>query len=410
MSGSERGGRSETEAAALARLSAARTRLVLERPFLGALILYLPLHAHSRCRSFATDARALYFNPAYVLSLAFPDVQFMLAHQVLHCALGHLIRRGARLRARWDRACDYAVNGLLIDDGMKAPPEAGWNPAYRGLSAEEIYPLLPQTEDGPTLDEHGFGKGEGGGLPQHWADGPPLDPLADEAILEAHRDGLDEVGFRQPTARAANSLAQTWRSRMAASALEAARAGRLAAHWGAVADAALEPRLPWRALLERFLARVARDDYSFARRSRREGEALLPGMESGEANLVVAIDTRGSIPREALERFVEEVDALKAQIRASIALLLCDASLDPGAPLRFLPWERIVLPEGASGGGSTRFAPVFEWVEREPLRPDALLYFTDAEGEFPDRAPDYPVMWLVMGNAPVPFGERVQLN
>ena len=404
MSGSDRQG--DTEAAALTRLAAARTRLVLERPFLGALILYLPLQARGRCRSLATDARSLYFNPAYVLSLAFAEVQFMLAHQALHCALGHFTRRGARPHAKWDRACDYAVNGLLIDDGMKAPPDAAWNPAYRGLSAEEIYPLLPDEEAEVTLDEHWFGAGLSGERRLRGADRPETDL----EHLELHRDGLDEAGFQLPAAGEVLALAETWRSRLAASALEAARAGRLAAHWGALADAAIEPRLPWRALLERFLARVARDDYSFARRSRREGEALLPGMESGEASLVVAIDTSGSIPRQALERFVEEVDALKGQIRASIALLLCDAALAPGAPLRFFPWERIALPDGVSGGGGTRFTPVFEWVEQEPLRPDALLYFTDAEGEFPDRAPDYPVMWLVMGNAPVPFGERVPFN
>jgi predicted metal-dependent peptidase len=158
------------------------------------------------------------------------------------------------------------------------------------------------------------------------------------------------------------------------------------------------------------MMRAARDDFSFARRSRREGEALLPGMESGEANLVVAVDTSGSIPREALEDFLEEVDALKGQIRASIALLLCDAALAQGMPSRFFPWEPIALPDTVAGGGGTRFTPVFEWVESEPVRPDALLYFTDAEGEFPERAPDYPVMWLVTGNAPVPFGERVQFN
>jgi len=406
MNGSDRSDRSEIEAAALARLSAARTRLILERPFLGALILYLPLHARRRCRSLATDARTLYFNPAYVLSLAFSEVRFMLAHQALHCALGHFARRGARLRARWDRACDYAVNGLLIDDGMKAPSEAAWNPAFRGLSAEAIYPLLPDEEGGAALDEHWFGAGKGGELMLRNADNPE----ADQAHLEAHRDGFDEVGVQLPTAGEALALAETWRSRMAASALEAARAGRLAGHWGALANAALEPRLPWRALLERFLMRVARDDYSFARRSRREGEALLPGMESGEANLVVAVDTSGSIPREALDDFIEEVDALKGQVRASIALLLCDAAIAPGTPMRFFPWEPIALPEGARGGGGTRFTPVFEWVESEPVRPDALLYFTDAEGEFPERAPEYPVMWLVTGNAPVPFGERVQLR
>src|SRR3990172_3004803 len=215
MSGSDRQG--DTEAAALTRLSAARTRLILERPFLGALILYLPLDARGRCRSLATDARTLYFNPAYVLSLTFPETQFMLAHEALHCALGHFARRGGRLRAKWDMACDYAVNGLLIDDGMKAPPEAAWNPAFRGLSAEEIYPLLPQGEPGATLDEHWFGVGQGGEPEARTADRSE----ANQARLETHRDGFDEVGLRPPAAGEALALAETWRSRMAASALEA---------------------------------------------------------------------------------------------------------------------------------------------------------------------------------------------
>src|SRR3972149_2615082 len=86
------------------------------------------------------------------------------------------------------------------------------------------------------------------------------------------------------------------------------------------------------------------------------------------------------------------------------------AAIARGTPMRFFPWEPIALPEGARGGGGTRFTPVFEWVESEPVRPDALLYFTDAEGEVPERAPEYPVMWLVTGNAPVPFGERVQFS
>ncbi|MEO7404831.1 MAG: VWA-like domain-containing protein, partial [Burkholderiales bacterium] len=59
---------------------------------------------------------------------------------------------------------------------------------------------------------------------------------------------------------------------------------------------------------------------------------------------------------------------------------------------------------------STRFTPVFEWIEAEGRRPDALVYFTDAQGEFPATEPPYPVLWLVQGNGPVPFGERVQLN
>ncbi len=56
------------------------------------------------------------------------------------------------------------------------------------------------------------------------------------------------------------------------------------------------------------------------------------------------------------------------------------------------------------------YTPAFGWTESEPERLYGLPYFTGAEGEFPERAPVYPVMWLVIGNALVPVGERVQLN
>ncbi len=39
-----------------------------------------------------------------------------------------------------------------------------------------------------------------------------------------------------------------------------------------------------------------------------------------------------------------------------------------------------------------------------------LIYFTDAEGVFPQNEPHFPVVWLVKGKAKVPFGERIQLN
>ena len=66
--------------------------------------------------------------------------------------------------------------------------------------------------------------------------------------------------------------------------------------------------------------------------------------------------------------------------------------------------------DDGSGGGGTSFLPAFGWVAAERLRPDLLLYFTDAAGDFPRQAPDYPVVWLVKGRGKVPWGERIQLN
>lgn len=389
-------------AGALTRLVAARARLTVDRPFLGALALALPLLPRGQCRSVATDGRAFYFNPEYVERSDAGTLQFLLAHEALHCALGHFARRKGRLRERWDHACDFAVNGLLADDGMRLPSGAAVDSRYRRLSAEEVYAQLGAEAVLIPLDEHWFDAPAGTA-----AEGA----LADEAFLQAHRDGLDEVEFRLGAGVDAEELAGEWRRRTALAALEAEQAGRLAGHFREALRSYVEPRLSWRELLARFLVAAARDDYSFLRRGRREsgarGEALLPGMQSDALEVAVALDTSASIGRPQLEAFVEEVDALKSQLRARVRLMLCDAELAPGMPLDFEPWEPIDLPAQLPGGGGTRFTPVFEWLEREPVQPAALVYFTDGEGEFPAHAPRVPVLWVVLGRAEVPFGERV---
>jgi len=62
------------------------------------------------------------------------------------------------------------------------------------------------------------------------------------------------------------------------------------------------------------------------------------------------------------------------------------------------------------GGRATRFIPVFEWLEKQDRKPDLLLYFTDAEGQFPEIEPMMPVVWLIKGKQKVPWGQRIQLN
>jgi predicted metal-dependent peptidase len=88
----------------------------------------------------------------------------------------------------------------------------------------------------------------------------------------------------------------------------------------------------------------------------------------------------------------------------------CDASLAADGPWSFEPWQAVDLPEALPGGGGTDFRPVFEWLDAAGCRPDALVYFTDACGDFPGAPPPYPVLWLVKGNAPVPWGERVAFS
>ncbi len=415
------------------KLGAARTRLILEHPFIGALVMHLPLMAAGSawCETTATDARALYFNPDYIAGLTLAQTQFVLAHEAMHCALAHFARRSHRTRRRWDVASDHAANLLLIAEGLKPPPGALANADFRGLSAEEIYPLIPPDTAERTLDRHLFD--------EHVVDDGPGSGTAMNAVppgktsLEAGGgqrpddesqgscDSWDDAGnepryglaFGLPPEDgpiAPDELARRWQTRMVSAAQQARLAGRLNDSWLRRIDGLIEPQLPWRFLLARYLASVARDDYSFQRPSRRDGDALLPRLAGGEVNLCVTLDTSGSIGAEELAHFTAELDALKGQVRARVSVHGCDERLAPGGPWTFQPWEPIVLPETLAGGGGTSFLPVFEWIAARQLRPDLLLYFTDAQGEFPRRAPEYPVIWLVKGNGKVPWGERIQLN
>jgi predicted metal-dependent peptidase len=79
-------------------------------------------------------------------------------------------------------------------------------------------------------------------------------------------------------------------------------------------------------------------------------------------------------------------------------------------PWVYEAWEEMQLPEDLAGGGGTDFCPAFEWVNKADQSPDLLVYFTDAQGRFPEIEPDYPVLWLVKGKSPIPFGQRIQLN
>ncbi len=176
-------------------------------------------------------------------------------------------------------------------------------------------------------------------------------------------------------------------------------------------DHLLQPKLPWRMLLARYMSATAREDYSYSRPSSRRGDpAVYPSMRSNETSIVVAVDTSGSIDQEEIQEFISEIDAIKSQVRASVTLLTCDSKLNYGCPWKFEAWDAFQFDVEIRGGGGTNFRPVFEWVEEQDKAPDLLVYFTDAEGLFPEVEPYFPVTWLVKGKAKVPFGVRVQLN
>ncbi|MFP5507520.1 MAG: DUF2201 family putative metallopeptidase [Gammaproteobacteria bacterium] len=397
------------------KLSAARTRLILDKPFLGALVLRLPMvQADPKwCRTTATDARAFYYNAQYLEGLSLDQTQFILAHEALHCALSHFARREHRAKHRWDLACDLAINPLLIKDGLKPPPGALYMDQFEGLTAEEIYPsLADMDEETETLDQHLYdnedsdgsrGSGQGGSSQEQGGHGE-----RSEAEPDPDRGGAPQPKPLSETER--EQLSVQWQQRLAGAAQQALRAGKLGGGLARLVDHLLQPQLPWRMLLAKYMTAISRDDYNYSRPSRREGSAIFPSLRSSQVDVVVVLDTSGSVSEDEIREFMSEVDAIKGQVRARITLHACDAELAKDGPWEYEPWEEFKLPRDFTGGGGTRFTPVFEWAHGRDRQPDLLVYFTDADGEFPAQEPTFPVLWLVKGKSKVPWGQRVQLN
>src|SRR6201985_1549474 len=105
------------------RIQKARTALLLDHPFFGTLLFRLGAKPSRMVATMATDGISLFYNLEFVETLNAAELAGVLAHEVMHPALQHHTRRGDRNPARWNMACDYAINPMLIEAGLILPKD-----------------------------------------------------------------------------------------------------------------------------------------------------------------------------------------------------------------------------------------------------------------------------------------------
>lgn len=359
----------------------ARTNLILQQPFFGALALRLKCIEDNTQETAYTDGRVIGYNADFVNKLSISKIIGLIAHEVMHPAFLHHVRRGARKPGKWNIACDYAINNILVKAGFDLPEKGCIDPKYDNMSAEEIYSLLPDDFDGPGANPDPGGCG-------------------------AVRDG--------PATTASQIMEEEaeWKTALAQAAHVAKQQGKLPAGIDRMMEDLFEPQIPWRAVLQRFATEKAPDEITWSRCNRRFIGAgiYLPTRSNPNImdSFVGVIDTSGSIGDKELREFMSEFEGIRNQMRPTTTYLMyCDAAV--AAVDEFGPDDPLTV--NPKGGGGTDFRPPFEWLAERGITPSVLVYLTDGYGSFPDQEADFPVMWCINNRHVVPpHGEHLVLE
>ncbi|MBB3010097.1 vWA domain-containing protein [Cupriavidus alkaliphilus] len=382
------------------RIVKQRAALVLSQPFFGALALRLAIVEDPTCESMWVDGVSLGYNPAYIDKLDDLELRGVLAHEVLHVANGHCWRMGAREKRRWNQACDYAVNPLVLNAQFKLPQGVLLDGRYLGKSAEEIYAMLRQ-EESSQQPEPSAG-GAAGAAPQP-SDGEPSPP---------EPTGCGEV--RQYQGADKPAVESEWRVAVSQAAKAAKMRGALPGDLQHLVEAALRPSVDWRAVLHRFAAEAAHTDYTWKVPNRRYAHLglYLPSLHSEAVGDAVFVrDSSGSVFDETQRQFAAEIIAVHQQLQpARLIVIDCDTRV---TQVQVFDRDDVLDLAPLKGGGGTSFRPPFAWLEQEGIAPAFLVYLTDLYGEFPPAAPAYPVLWASVTPldriAPPRFGECLEV-
>jgi predicted metal-dependent peptidase len=391
------------DAQARERLVTARIGLLLRHSFFGNLATRMSLtNADEWCSTAATDGLKFYYNSRFIMMLRPKEVEFLVAHEVLHVVYDHMGRRGTRDPQLFNIANDYAVNADLkrhkVGEFIKTVP-CLYEQKYDGKSSEEIYDDLMKNVQkidinsliDQMIDDHLDGDGDG----DSEADG---DKEGKGKSKRPQMSGEERERARQEIKQAILNAAQS------------AEAGTLPKGVERLIRSVTDPVMPWRELIQTNLTSAIRTDFSWMRPSRRgwHMDAIMPGMTPGEEiDVVVAIDMSGSISNKQAQAFLGEIGGMMDAFDGYKVHVFCfDTEIYNPADFTSENLDSIDGYEPAGGGG-TDFDAIFEYLKETGNVPKRLICFTDGYpcGSWGD--PDYcDTTWIIHGdpNPNPPFG------
>lgn len=391
-----------------------RDELCIDFPYLERALSALAPEGKENVHAFATEGVYLYYPAAHYLKVFEENELFLrraYLHTILHCLYAHLWQQGKRERERWNLACDIAVEYII--DGFNKRTTCrllSWlrQQYYEKLRAEKafsaalIYELLAEepTERFAQLakefytDDHAL-----------WGRENKKNPLQNQTDSSENPQKKWQKIARQVQFQKEKSDRP-----------EDASAAAMQEH-----ITAEKKRRSYKDFLMKFAAfheemRCDLDTFDlnyYTYGLRTYGNLpLIEPLETREERriqeFVIVVDTSYSTSGELVRSFLQETLHILLEqnaffTTAKVHLIQCDDSVQEDLIIKNPQqakelWQHFEI----KGGGSTDFRPAFAYVEELRAKGElknlgGLLYFTDGNGTYPKKKPDFPCAFLYLG-------------
>lgn len=457
-------------------LSVCRRDILNAYPFIGSIALRMETvpTRDVRVRTACTDGNSVYFDIAFLSSLTREQQTFVLAHEVWHAVLMHLVRRQNRIPQLFNIATDKEVNAMLQKDGFTPPADLCFpTKEEEGKCAEEIYEMMfkdakkrnnagnsgnsksnnAQQNNGTKGQGSGKNKsqsGSGGASSTSTGSGDAaggnqngdLTGQFDKHVYEGMEDGQNnsngadqdgwgkmkitdkygEVGFDsdyQP--KVSKDFADKMRETIVSEAQRVEKMrGTLPSHIKALVKKVTSAELNWSELLAQFVTHC----YNSGRRSwippnRRHihNGIYLQSRQADKIRIACILDTSGSTCGDR-GKFLAELNSLiKSFGLYDLWLIECDAAV--GAIKHYTQDDYLEqeIENGEytmTGGGGTELIGGFNAILEEGMEVDAVICLTDGYiDHIPNNPTNLPTLWVITKDGTEDFcdwGQKIKLK
>lgn len=397
------------------KITKAKVKLQKESPFFSYLVLNLKIKQSDETKTMGVDNMGnLYYSEKWVKSLSLDELKGVLIHEVLHLALSHFIRGKDKDRMVYNIASDLVINCILKNNNFRLP-EGALIPSYNTYildgnitkngkayeiknidkkSAEEIYNELMnklKTKSVKILskkqfDEHIYGNGKGN---------------------KGENKSEKEIEGEQ---------IKKWKQILTESSVYAKQQGNLPKGMERSIDILLNDKINWKTLLYKYITNELPFDYTYnypSKKSRATG-IFMPSVKRESIDIVISVDTSGSIGQEELSEFLGEIVGIaKSFNNINMTLIVCDCEIKDIYEVRNGNIDTI-LNLKIRGGGGTNHKLIYDYVAENMPNTRFIINFTDGYTSFNNIENNPRTIWVItkggIDESKIPFGEVISLK